>query len=139
MSGLGATAAVPSRYVRGMAGATWFEIPVIDMDRAVRFYEAMLGAPLERDVVDGHPAAHLPAPAPGAVGGALMQGESYVPSVDGTRVYLGVEDVEATLARGLAAGGELLYPPTTVGALIVAEVSDSEGNRIALCCDAPAV
>ncbi|MGE3812138.1 MAG: VOC family protein [Candidatus Nanopelagicales bacterium] len=119
-----------------MARASWFEIPAADLDRAAAFYEALLGSPLERDVVDGHDAAYLPAPDGEGAAGALMHGDSYVPSLEGTRIYLGVDDVESSVARALAAGGDLLYPPTRVGELVVAEVSDSEGNRIALSADA---
>jgi predicted enzyme related to lactoylglutathione lyase len=115
-----------------MARAMWFEIPAADLDRAAAFYEALLGEPLERDVVDGHPAAYLPAPDGEGAAGALMHGDSYVPSLDGTRIYLGVDDVVAAIARAVAAGGTLLYPATAVGDLVVAEVGDSERNRIAL-------
>ena len=32
----------------------WFEIPVRDLATAMAFYEAVLGVPLERRVIDGH-------------------------------------------------------------------------------------
>ena len=47
----------------------------------------------------------------------------------------GVRDMAgdlAVLARGVAAGARELYPPTSVGDGQVAELEDSEGNRIAL-------
>jgi predicted enzyme related to lactoylglutathione lyase len=63
----------------------------------------------------------------------LATGDSYVPSVDGTRVYFRVDDVEGTLARALDRGGQELYPVTDVGEQgMVAEFADTEGNRIAL-------
>ena len=56
-----------------------------------------------------------------------------MPSLDGTRVYLKVADIERAMARALTAGGECLYPATRVGEQIrVAEIRDCEGNRIAL-------
>lgn len=55
-----------------------------------------------------------------------------MPSVDGTRVYFEVDDVPEVLARGVAAGARVLYPPTSVGDGQVAELEDSEGNRVAL-------
>jgi predicted enzyme related to lactoylglutathione lyase len=120
-----------------MVRASWFEIPVVDLDRAVDFYERVFLVELERDVVDGHDAAYFPA-SDGPIGaaGALMHGESYVPSLDGTRIYLGVDDVEAVVARAVEAGGSVLYPVTTVDDQLVAEIGDSEGNRIALQSDA---
>jgi predicted enzyme related to lactoylglutathione lyase len=118
----------------GMRLVAYFEIPVTDLDRAAAFYEVLLGVRLERTVVDGHPMALFP-PVDGAgqATGALAAGESYVPSVDGTRVYFEVDDVAGVLARGVAGGGLVLYPPTSLGdGDQVAELEDTEGNRIAL-------
>jgi len=62
-----------------------------------------------------------------------MQEESYVPSVDGTRVSVTVNNIENVVARAQELGGSVLYPVTEVAEnLLVAELSDSEGNRIAL-------
>lgn len=113
---------------------TWFEIPVVDLDRAVAFYEAVFGVELERTTIDGHPMALFPEASPGGgASGALAAGDSYVPSIDGTRVYFRVDDVAAVLARAEQHGGEVLYPVTDVSDQgRVAECCDSEGNRIAL-------
>ena len=109
----------------------WFEIPVLDLARAMAFYEAVLGVPLERRVTDGHEMAVFLEPE-GAVG-ALAHGESYVPSLDGCRVYFDVTDAEQVLDRAVAAGGRVLYPVTEVEPGIrVAEFADCEGNRIAV-------
>ncbi len=115
-------------------GVGYFEIPATDLDRAVAFYQDVLGTTLDREVVDGHDMALFPdADGDGEVTGAIATGDSYVPSVDGTRVYFAVDDVPEVLARGVAAGARVLYPPTSVGdGDEVAELEDSEGNRIAL-------
>ncbi|MFM5086989.1 VOC family protein [Aeromonas media] len=83
---------------------------------------------LERVHIDGNEMALFPL-LDGVAGcsGALAKGESYVPSLDGTRVYLKVVDIALAMARALTAGGECLYPVTRV-----AEFRDPEGNRIAL-------
>ena len=39
----------------------WREIPVQDLDRAVRFYEALFAISLEREAIDGNQYAHFPA------------------------------------------------------------------------------
>ena len=119
---------------RRMALVSWFEIPVVDIERAVAFYEHVFEVELERTVIDGHPMALFPdADEPGGASGALATGDSYVPSVDGTRVYFRVDDVEGTLARAVDRGGQVLYPVTDVGEQgVVAEFADTEGNRIAL-------
>jgi len=112
----------------------WFEIPVVDFERAMAFYEHVFEVEFERTVIDGHPMAIFPgADEPGRANGALAAGDSYVPSADGTRVYFRVDDVAGTLARALERGGTLLYPVTEAGEQgVVAEFADTEGNRIAL-------
>jgi predicted enzyme related to lactoylglutathione lyase len=110
------------------------EIPVDDLDRAVRFYEVVFSFTLERAEVDGNEMAWFPTHdgAPG-ISGALAKGESYTPSINGTRIYFIVDDIDATLAKVHAAGGKTMYPKTSVGELgWVAEFEDCEGNRIAL-------
>lgn len=111
-----------------------FEIPVTDMDRAVRFYEAVLGVTLTRRTVDGYEMAFFPRAdgAPGA-SGALAKGDVYVPSKTGALVYFDVADIDPVLARATALGAKVLYPKTDIGeGGFVAEVEDSEGNRLAL-------
>ena len=119
---------------RRMALVSWFEIPVVDIERAIAFYEYVFEVELERTVIDGHPMALFPdADESGSASGALATGDSYVPSIDGTRVYFRVDDVAATLARAVDRGGQVLYPITDVGEQgVVAEFADTEGNRIAL-------
>lgn len=111
----------------------YVEIPVRDMDRAVGFYSAVFGVDLERRVVDGYDMALFPADdGPGATA-ALAKGDVYRPSKDGAIVYFGVADIGATVARAQAAGGRVLYPVKDIGEFgFVAEIEDSEGNRIAL-------
>ncbi len=111
-----------------------FEIPVMDMDRAVRFYRAVLGHDLRRQRVDGYDMAFFPRAdgKPGA-SGALAKGDVYVPTKTGVIIYFDVPDIDAALARATRNGGTVLYPKTSVGdAGHVAEIGDSEGNRIGL-------
>ncbi len=117
-----------------MNPVSYFEIPVRDMDRAVRFYEAVLGYRLVREPVDGNEMALFPAVEGGAgASGALAKGEVYVPAMTGPIVYFATADIEKTLGLAGANGGKTLYPKTAVGKNgFVAEFADSEGNRIAL-------
>ncbi len=117
---------------------TYFEIPVIDMDRAVGFYTKVLGYTLERQNIDGYEMALFPA-LEGAAGasGALAKdqegGDVYVPAKTGPVIYFGVTDIDVTLANAVANGGAVLYEKKSLGAAgFVAEIEDSEGNRIAL-------
>ncbi|MFM1688083.1 VOC family protein [Aeromonas salmonicida] len=111
-----------------------FEIPVTDMTRAIEFYSRVFGITFERAEIDGNEMALFPLSEGGeGCSGALVRGETYVPSLDGTRIYLAVADIEQVMASALLAGAQRLYPVTRVGDTIrVAEFQDPEGNRIAL-------
>jgi uncharacterized protein len=112
----------------------YFEIPVTNMNRAVEFYSAVLDTDFERQIIDGYEMALFPfdETAPGATG-ALAKGDVYVPSKTGTIIYFTVTDIDITLRRATERGGKILYAKKDVGtAGFVAEIEDSEGNRIAL-------
>ncbi len=111
----------------------YFEIPVHDLDRAQAFYERVLDVVLERQIVDGYEMALFPW-IEGAAGatGALARGDVYLPSRSGALVYFTVTDIEATVHRGQAEGAAILYPIKSVPAGRVAELEDTEGNRMAL-------
>ncbi len=112
----------------------YFEIPVTDMARAMQFYQRVLLVDFELTQIDGHPMALFPYDknAPG-ITGALASGESYRPGRQGVRIYFTVTDIDATLRRAVEAGGQVLYPKTSIGEHgHVAEFEDSEGNCIAI-------
>ena len=111
-----------------------FEIPVTDMDRAVAFYQEVLGLELRRQAIDGYEMAFFPRAdhQPGA-SGALAKGDVYKPSHDGVIIYIDVADIDRVLARAGSLGSRVLYEKKDLGeAGYVAEFEDSEGNRIAL-------
>lgn len=114
--------------------AVYFEIPATNLDRAIDFYGQLFNVEIERTTIDSHPMGLFPEVEEGqGISGAIATGESYVPSVDGTRVYFRVDDLHATLARARQLGAHELYPPTQVGPnTLVAEFRDPEGNRVAL-------
>jgi len=113
---------------------TYFEIPVTDMDRAVEFYTSVFGVSLTREIVDGYDMALFPPAEDGwGASGALAKGDVYVPSKTGAILYFRVASIDDILARATAAGADILYPKKDIGELgYVAEIEDSEGNRIAL-------
>jgi uncharacterized protein len=113
---------------------TYFEIPVTDLERAIRFYETVFDCKLERSTIDGNEMAVFPGTpsAPGCIG-ALAMGPTYKPSMDGARVYFHTDDIDKTLQIVVNSGGKIEYPKTSIGELgSVAEFIDTEGNRIAL-------
>jgi predicted enzyme related to lactoylglutathione lyase len=66
------------------------------------------------------------------IGGALVQGDVYRPSIDGVFLYLLIEDIDAVLKKAVDLGSEILLEKTEAEFCFVAEIKDSEGNRICL-------
>jgi uncharacterized protein len=121
----------------------WADIPVTDLDRAMKFY----GAVSQRAfiAVEGMPGIGLPAPDPSdqSAGGDgqgpmpvafdLAVTQDHKPSEDGCTIYLnGDGDPDGMLRRAVEAGGEILMPVTDMGEMVgrVGFFKDSEGNRI---------
>lgn len=117
-----------------MANAlNWFEIPAVDVERAMNFYSTIFGVEMtSMKAMPGMTMAMFPADE--GVGGAVVQGEGYVPSAEGTVVYLnGGEDLSLVLAKVQGAGGKVLLPKTDIGENgFVAFFKDSEGNKVGL-------
>ena len=111
---------------------TWYEVPSLDMDRAVRFYGAILGKTIEITDVGGHPAGLLPSE--GSVQGLIRCSPEFIrPGADGPNIYFAVQNIESAVASAQEFGGSVVVPPTPAGPLgQFAWVIDSEGNRIAL-------
>src|SRR6185312_12487164 len=98
----------------------WFEIFVGDFDRAVRFYETLLGIELRRASEDGRPMAIFASAVTDGVGGALVRLDAN-------------GKLDASLARVERAGGAVIQPKTDIGAPgFIALVRDTEGNVIGL-------
>ena len=113
----------------------WFEIPVTDFVRAKKFYEAIF----EGEIQDmPHPVfkyGMLPADMQnGGVGGGIVQGEGFEPSMKGSLVYLSCgDDLGIALSKIEQAGGKILLPKTAIGLNgFMAHFADTEGNRVAL-------
>jgi predicted enzyme related to lactoylglutathione lyase len=68
------------------------------------------------------------------IGGALVAGKGYVPSQEGSIVYLNAEDgISATVSRVEKAGGKVLVPKIDIGENgFIAFIIDPEGNKIGL-------
>jgi predicted enzyme related to lactoylglutathione lyase len=118
-----------------MSLINWFEIPVIDMKRAVSFYERVLAIKLNRQDMGDMKMALFPYPE-GSTGGALCLHPMYKPAAEGgIVVYLdGGDDLDKPLGRVWEAGGQVVMPKT----LITPEIGymgffkDTEGNTVAL-------
>ncbi len=113
----------------------WFEIPAVNLDRARKFYGEILKIEFHLIEGKGMRAAFFPADlANGKVGGALMEGSGFIPSMEGTTVYLDTEKkLSEVLSRVEAAGGQIVLPKMSIGQNgFMAHIKDSEGNKVGL-------
>ncbi|MBN5152366.1 VOC family protein [Stenotrophomonas maltophilia] len=110
------------------------EIPVRDLARAITFYQHWLQVVVDAPILlHDCRMAYLPfADEAAGASMALVQGADYQSSEHGARIYIGVADLDASLGRALKAGAELRFGPADAGHWRVAEIVDSEGNRVAL-------
>lgn len=116
----------------------WTDIPVTNLDRAIKFYSAVLGNEVSKISEAGFEYGLLPHEEQSSSGclcvGSDSAGSNNKPSQSGPLIYLSVEGrlddaIEATNSKG----GKVLEGKHQIGphgyrAIIV----DSEGNRIAL-------
>jgi predicted enzyme related to lactoylglutathione lyase len=113
----------------------WFEIPVLDFERAKNFYGDILEVKIEKTEMGGDLMGFLPVQNRGDVSGAIVFGNNYVPSDKGVLIYLnGGEDLNGILSRVEKAGGKIVVPKTLITEDIgyFAIFFDTEGNKIAL-------
>ncbi len=117
-----------------MASAVnWFDIPVTDMNRAKAFYSTLLSGELTMGAM-GEAGTMAVLPYQDGVGGALMQGDDYTPSRQGSIIYLnGGDDLSVSLGKVEAAGGKVLTDKMSIGENgFIAFFLDTEGNKVGL-------
>jgi predicted enzyme related to lactoylglutathione lyase len=117
----------------------WADIPVTDLDRAMKFYGAVLERPFI--TMEGLEGVALPSPDEGEdpsgqdlpVAFDLVQSEGQTPSLEGCTIYLEAGgDAQGMLQRAADAGGQILSPAAFMGEMVgtIGFFQDSEGNRI---------
>lgn len=112
--------------------AVWIDIPVADLDRASKFYAAVLGIQVHQEAFEGFSFAVLDHQ--DGNGGCLVPRESEIASDRGILVYLNVDQrIQDAVAQVEKQGGQIVQPIHSIGPHgFRAIVIDSEGNRIAL-------
>jgi predicted enzyme related to lactoylglutathione lyase len=111
----------------------YFEVPVIDMERATKFYSTVFNFKFDTTIIDNNKMALFPfTEEKSGISGALAMGEIYKPTKDGVLIYFNTANIDETLRLANVNGGQILYPKTDNGIGLVAEFEDTEGNRIAL-------
>jgi uncharacterized protein len=111
----------------------WFDIPCTDLDRAVRFYSAVLACEVQKHEGPGFALGVLPHEGQ-AIGGCLVAGTGDKPSDHGPLIYLNCDGrLDEAEAQVVPHGGTVLSPAHSIaphGRRSI--VLDSEGNRVAL-------
>lgn len=119
-----------------MIQAVWFEIPAMDLERAMKFYQAVFGlGPTEITTDDIRRTTTLfPGSAEGQAGISLNQTANFTPSDHGPLVYLDASpDLTPALERVEPAGGKVVESRTSMGEFgCYATFLDTEGNLLAL-------
>jgi predicted enzyme related to lactoylglutathione lyase len=112
----------------------WFEIPVVDFERAKKFYTKILEFEMFDMIMGEYRMGFFPREA-GSVSGAIVSGKSYEPSTKGSVIYLNCgDDLSLVLDRVGPNGGSVLVPKTIISPEhgFYAFFSDSEGNKVGL-------
>ena len=110
----------------------FFEIPVDNIDRAIKFYKSVFNYEFGRETIDNNEMALFPfADEDSGISGALAKGEIYKPTKDGVVIYFKTENIDEILKLVISNGGQILYPKTDNGIGLVAQFEHTEGHRIA--------
>lgn len=116
---------------------SWFEIPVSNFERALKFYQSIFDMEFEVTEIESYKMAFFPA-YDGKVSGAICYGEGYIPSGAGSLLYLNANpDLNLVLDRAGQNGGRVIVPKTLISSDVgyYAFIVDTEGNRVALHSD----
>jgi len=117
----------------------FFEIPAVDFNRAIKFYETILNVKLASVDCGHEKMAFFPEEnglCPGAISWAA--GNSFLPSKDGVLVSLNIESIEKASETISKLGGKILIPKTKIeaeGRGYFSVFIDCEGNRVGLYSD----
>ena len=114
------------------APVAFFEISSPDHERAQKFYGELFGWQVAADPAMGGYGLVDTAAGDGAIGGGIGPVEDG--AADGVRIYVRVDDLEASLQRAEQLGGTRLVPPTELPAGYgwFALFADPDGNTVGL-------
>lgn len=114
----------------------WFEIPVLNFDRAKEFYSRIYNYEMTETTRNSLRMGFLPMDRDSkGIGGTIVQGNDFIPTSLGVKVYLNAgKDLMEVLNRVIAAGGEIIVHKTKINDEFgyFAMFEDTEGNHISL-------
>lgn len=116
----------------------WFEIPVLEIERAKKYYEQIFQVEMTVSTMDDTEMAFFPwKPGSGKAHGCLAKSPNHTPSVQGTIVYLNANpSLEEVVKRVESAGGRVMIEHMNIGEHgHIAYMIDSEGNHVGLHAD----
>ncbi len=111
-----------------------FEIPALDISRAINFYQAILDIDIEQMEMPGMEMGIFPYEGQ-KVTGVIMKVDWSKPSADGVTIYLnGGDNLQHILDKVEKNGGQIILPktPHADGNGFFALFLDSEGNKLGL-------
>ena len=112
----------------------WFEIPVSDFQRAVKFYGTIFDVQIKEVEMFDIKMGIFPTDGKN-VSGALVKGDDYIPSDEGALVYLnGGDNLQVVLDRISENNGQIIVQKTKISPEMgfFAIFIDTEGNMMAL-------
>jgi len=113
----------------------WFAIPATDINRAVKFFNAIFGFEMKVTNMEGTDMAFFPIQDQSGVGGHIFVSSKTKPTTDGPILYLnGGDDLKNILDLVEFSGGKIITPKTQITPEIgyMAIFTDTEGNKLAL-------
>jgi predicted enzyme related to lactoylglutathione lyase len=112
----------------------WFDIPAAELDRAIKFYNAVLGLDLKKEAHGDIAMAVFPHSRHGEVSGCIFASKDARPSAFGPLLYLNCQGrLDDAIANVEKNGGKIITPKHPIGPYgSRAIILDSEGNRVAL-------
>lgn len=112
---------------------SWFEIPSLNFQQSVNFYNYIFDMEMEQTVTDTNSMAFFPVK--NGIGGAIISGPGSVPSDAGPLLYLNAgNDLNIVLNKIEAGGGRVIMTKTLISeddgyfAIFI----DCQGNKLAL-------
>ena len=123
---------------------TWFEIPVVDTERARKFYETIFDIEMSTRTIPqtGEELTFFPydpnviQATSGRITGVLSKSPKSHPSDKGTLVYINAyPEIQKVLDKVVKAGGKIIVPAMQMNAGFIAVIIDTEGNRVGLHSD----
>ncbi|NEV93345.1 VOC family protein [Psychroflexus sp. YR1-1] len=112
---------------------SWFEIPAINFQQSVNFYNQIFGIDMETNIDDNYAMAFFPVS--NGIGGSIVAGPGSTPGDSGPLIYLNAgNDLNLVLRNVENAGGRIVMPKTLISeeSGYFAIFIDSEGNKLAL-------